>query len=625
MTTAQQLQGSKAMIEKDEVRRIGAAQAHNLQRQLERALLPAFVLAAAVRGYKSENRNDQMSEFNALAADMLASYGGVQALEIAPAGVVRQVYPLRGNEAALGLDLMQDPCRQSGALAAIQAQGLSLVGPFELVQGGVGALGMLPIFSSDDVGERRFWGFVLVVINVTDLLEASDIRELESAGYSYELARVDAGGGSCQVFAGSSANAIKNPCPIEIEVPNAKWMLHVAPQNASRRNCMSPKPRQVSAYRDTSTRSAMSTRRTRQGDRENGESYRNIFENAVEGVYQAGLEGRLLTANPAMARLHGYDSPSEFLAANARGENHCLRPERHVEFMQLLAQRGVVEGFEFQIRRPDGSLLWVSKNARAVRDENGNVLLHQGTLTDISARKRSEELREDMADMLVHDLRTPLSALSFGLHTMRLLGDLNEAQRQCVEVSLEGGQTSLHMLDDLLDIRKMEAGALGLQWRAVSATELVQCALRQVEWLARSKGLHLESEITPELPDFCGDEERLRRTLVNLLGNAIKFTPAGGTVRISAHPAKSDRESDRERHLAIAFAVSDNGEGIPRAAFDKIFEKFGQVETRLAGRGSSSGLGLTFCKMIVEAHGGHIHVKSELGHGSTFELVLPVA
>lgn len=609
------------MIEQHEVRRIGAAQAHNLQRQLERALLPAFVLAAAVRGHKSENsESDQVSEFNALAADMLASYGGVQAIEIAPAGIVRQVYPLHGNEAALGLDLIQDPCRQTEALAAIQAQGLSVVGPFELVQGGIGALGMLPIFSSDDVGERRFWGFVLVVVNVTDLLEASDIKELESAGYNYELARVDAGGGSCQVFAGSSASAIKNPCPIEIEVPNAKWMLRVAPRNAHRQNCLSPRPKQMSAYRDSSTRSATNTRRTRQGDRENGESYRNIFENAVEGVYQAGFEGRLLTVNPAMARLHGYDSPAEFLAADARGENHCVKAECHAEFMQLLAQRGVVEGFEFQIRRPDSSLLWVSKNARAVRDENGNVLLHQGTLTDISARKRNEELREDMADMLVHDLRTPLSALSFGLHTMRLLGGLNEAQQQCVEVSLEGGQTSLDMLDDLLDISKMEAGALGLQRRAVSATVLVEHTLRQVEWLARSKGLHLESEVAPDLPNFCADEEKLRRTLVNLMGNAIKFTPAGGTVRVSAHPAKSDREG----HHAIRFVVSDNGEGIPREAFGKIFEKFGQVETRMAGHGSSSGLGLTFCKMIVEAHGGHIRVESELGRGSTFEFVLPV-
>jgi len=117
------------------------------------------------------------------------------------------------------------------------------------------------------------------------------------------------------------------------------------------------------------------------------------------------------------------------------------------------------------------------------------------------------------------------------------------------------------------------------------------------------------------LPALQADEDKLRRTLVNLLGNSIKFTPQGGvTLIISDHPEEG----------AIWFAVRDTGEGIPKDAFERIFEKFGQVETRKAGRKMSTGLGLTFCKMVAEAHGGRIWVESELGVGSVFTVAIPV-
>ena len=121
-------------------------------------------------------------------------------------------------------------------------------------------------------------------------------------------------------------------------------------------------------------------------------------------------------------------------------------------------------------------------------------------------------------------------------------------------------------------------------------------------------------EVDCELPQFLGDEEKLVRTIVNLLGNAIKFTPNGNEITLAVQP-------ERER---LCFKVIDTGEGIPAESFDRIFEKFGQVENRKSGRQMSSGLGLTFCKMVVEAHGGHIWVESELGKGSTFSFVVPL-
>ena len=165
------------------------------------------------------------------------------------------------------------------------------------------------------------------------------------------------------------------------------------------------------------------------------------------------------------------------------------------------------------------------------------------------------------------------------------------------------------------DISKLEDGSLKLEYGPIEPRALAERAASQVALLTREKELTLAVEVSPDVPTFSGDEDKLRRTLVNLLGNAIKFTPTGGAVTIVA------RKADGADH--IFFSVQDTGEGIPKEAFGRIFEKFGQVESRKAGRKMSTGLGLTFCKMAVEAHGGQIWVESELGNGSQFNFTVP--
>jgi two-component system sensor histidine kinase/response regulator len=226
-----------------------------------------------------------------------------------------------------------------------------------------------------------------------------------------------------------------------------------------------------------------------------------------------------------------------------------------------------------------------------------------------------ERLRDDLTHMIVHDLRTPLTSLLSGLQTVPLVGDLNETQAEMLEIAVDGGQTLLGMINDLLDVEKMEQESVPLERTPLTAAGLIERATVQIAMLAQADGLTLAQQAALDLPPFSGDEDKLRRTLVNLLGNAIKFTPAGGTVTASAEMGKG----------IVLFSVRDTGEGIPPEAFDRIFEKFGQVENRKAGRKMSTGLGLTFCKLAVEAHGGCIWVESRPGQGSTFFFTIPCA
>ena len=227
--------------------------------------------------------------------------------------------------------------------------------------------------------------------------------------------------------------------------------------------------------------------------------------------------------------------------------------------------------------------------------------------------KEMERLRDDLTHMIVHDLRTPLTSLLSGLQTMPLIGSLSDLQAEMLAIAEEGGQTLLGMINNLLDVEKMEQESVPLDRHPLTAAGLIERAVTQVGMLAQASGLTLIQQAPLDLPSFSGDEDTLRRTLVNLLGNAIKFTPSGGTITASADLVEQ----------GMLFAIRDTGEGIPPEAFERIFEKFGQVESRIAGRKMSTGLGLTFCKLAVNVHGGRLWLESQPGKGSIFYFTIP--
>ena len=227
-----------------------------------------------------------------------------------------------------------------------------------------------------------------------------------------------------------------------------------------------------------------------------------------------------------------------------------------------------------------------------------------------------EKLRDDLTHMIVHDLRTPLTSVIAGMQTMEMVGDLNKDQQDVAGIAISGGETLLGMINDLLDVEKLESGSMQLDYAVLDGARLVATAAGQVASLVEAKKLTLIRQIAPDLPPFSGDENKLRRILVNLLGNAIKFTPASGVLTVEVRLGEDEQ--------SLVFSVRDTGEGIPQESFGRIFEKFGQVESRKGGRMMSTGLGLTFCKLAAEAHGGHISVESVLGQGSTFSFTIPL-
>jgi len=230
--------------------------------------------------------------------------------------------------------------------------------------------------------------------------------------------------------------------------------------------------------------------------------------------------------------------------------------------------------------------------------------------------RESERMMKDLTNMVVHDLRVPLTAMIGSMQSLSEMAEsrLNPHEREILDLALAGGETLLQMINDLLDVSRLEDNRIALHKRSTTIEEIVDHARTQVEMLARRKKLSLKIGALSGLPTVSVDRDRVVRVLVNLLGNAIRHTPPGGKIRVTADASDGQ----------VAVCVMDTGEGIPPEYHARIFDKFAQVESHRARRAYSTGLGLTFCKLAVEAHGGRIWVESEPEKGSAFTFTLPV-
>ena len=273
--------------------------------------------------------------------------------------------------------------------------------------------------------------------------------------------------------------------------------------------------------------------------------------------------------------------------------------------------RCIDAGAEDYLTKPFNPVLLRARIGASLEKKRGRdreTALYEQLQQNYTRLQELEKLRDDMRNMIVHDLRTPLTALIVGMEMVGSQG-LNDSQREMMSIATGGGKTLLGMINDLLDVEKMESGATQLHYEPLSASELVAGAVNQIATLGEVERTTLVIDVPADLPAFPGDANKLTRTLVNLIANAIRFTRAG-TVTITV--------AQQPEH--IRFAVRDTGAGIPAEAFGRIFEKFGQVDARSK---VGTGLGLAFCKLAVEAHGGRIGVESTPGAGSTFSFTIP--
>ena len=243
--------------------------------------------------------------------------------------------------------------------------------------------------------------------------------------------------------------------------------------------------------------------------------------------------------------------------------------------------------------------------------EKNRTLEHLYEALEAASRHKSEFLAN-----MSHELRTPLNAIIGFSEVLleRMFGEVNAKQVEYLEDILSSGRHLLSLINEILDLSKVEAGRMELEIAVFDLPQALESALTLVRERATRRGLTLDLSLDERLGTFVGDERKIRQVVLNLLSNAVKFTPEGGRVGVAATLANG----------AVQIAVTDTGIGIAPEDQEAIFEEFRQVGGDYSQKREGTGLGLTLAKKFVELHGGTIWVKSEVGRGSTFTFTLPV-
>ena len=368
--------------------------------------------------------------------------------------------------------------------------------------------------------------------------------------------------------------------------------------------------------------------------RESEATYRALFENSNDGIFLMSATGEELRANQRALDLLGY-TLDEYLNLGHINQNpFSIEPEQRKdadEKLEALLRGEKVPLYERIFTAKDGHKVPVEINLSPIRDANGKIFMVQSVVRDIAERKAAEDklrninkelehalrVKDEFLANMSHELRTPLNGI-LGFSEILLSNDfgaLSERQKKYVASIESSGKHLLGLINDLLDLAKIEAGKLELLPENVIISELCQSSLMFVKQMALKKNIQLAFKQDIDTPFLIGDQRRLKQILVNLLSNAVKFTPENGKVTLRVF---ADTQNN-----GFNFSVEDTGIGISAEDLKRLFTPFTQVDTSLTRQNEGTGLGLALVQKLAELHGGGVTVKSEVGRGSMFTLCIP--
>ena len=449
-------------------------------------------------------------EFSVLSSLMQDDQNVIKAHELAKDGIVTLIYPMSGNEAALGLNMLAHPARKQEARLAKESGEYTIAGPFELQQGDIGALLFDPIYTTDANGDQTFWGFSILVLDWESFLNEIELDTLEEAGYTYELWKISPATGEHVSIAHSGNSRRSDAMEVLCTVPNDTWHFEIVPKN-------------------------------------------------------------------------GWLSPLQVFVSFALGL-----------ILSLLTSIGFLQ---FQMRR--------------YKDEIHAAELEKAVQEAQSANEAKTRFLFNMS----HDIRTPMNAIIGFTSLAATHVDNKEQVLDYLKKISTSSQHLLSLINDVLDMSRIESGKVKIEEKAVRLPDLVHDIRSIIQPNISSKRLSLfidTMDVVDE--DIITDPLRLNQVLLNILSNAIKFTPTGGmvSIRIAQKPGTPKGCGNYE------FRIKDNGIGINKEFQKHIFEEFTREESSTVSGIQGTGLGLSITKNIVDLMGGTIALESEPGKGSEF-------
>ncbi len=552
------------------------------------------------------------ARFAEIAEVVLQDRQELRNIAAAPDMVIRLMFPLAGNEAAVGLDYRSNAAQWPKVKQAAESGQLVLAGPVNLVQGGQGFIGRVPVFSrSPDRVQDRFWGLVSAVIDVPALYKVVGLNEVGELKVA--LRRTGNAGEPAEVFFGDAQTFAQSPAVLPVPVAGGLWEIAAVPTGGwpgQADNVIEFRTLLVGAASLILLPGIWLTASI-QRERTSQQRLQALFELSPMGMALIDRRsGNFVRLNQALLTMSGFAASR----LQTKGIGQILQEPDQGYPWQGLRDGDRFGPLEFQCLRQQGAPLPVLLAGVLLRDANGRKLVWT-VVQDISEQKRVEQMKSEFVATVSHELRTPLTSIAGALKLISegILGELPDKAQQMVGIAQKNSERLTHLINDLLDMDKLISGKTSFQIRACPLAVLMKSSLDGIAGFAQDHDVTLTYDNQAGTVAVRTDEHRFHQVMDNLLSNAIKFSPAGGKVSVVA------TQSERE----VQIAVSDQGPGIPEAFHSYVFEKFAQADGSDRRVKGGTGLGLAITRGLLQHMGGSIRFETGAGQGTCFYITLP--
>ena len=438
----------------------------------------------------------------------------IKAHEIAKDGIVTQIYPMQGNENALGLNMLEDPERKKAAGLARDSGEYTIAGPFDLVQGGTGVLLFDPVYQTDAQGNKKFWGFSILVMDWEKFIDKMELDKLEDAGYHYQIWKRDNKDNEKVVIAQCVNFEKEDTLEVACEVPNDTWYFEIIPENG--------------------------------------------WITLIQRLW-----GLLIS----------------FMSS----------------FIIMIVY------LQFRMRR----------YREKIHETELEKAVHEA--------KSANEAKTRFLFNMSHDIRTPMNAIIGFADLLEKHIDEKERVLDYIGKIKSSSEFLLSLINYVLETARIESGKTSLKKEVRCASRLIESLTDVFEPEVYKKGLTYSYTKDIQHDYVIGDETKVREIFINIIGNSLKYTPAGGKITIDI----KELPSDRENYIAYKIVVEDTGIGMSKEYLPHIFEEFSREHTSTESKVIGTGLGLPIVKALVDLMGGTIEVESQLGEGTKTTVLLP--
>ena len=455
--------------------------------------------------------DDQLAQLSRLMQD---EDNIIKAHEIAKDGTVSQIYPMQGNENALGLNMLEDPERKKAAGLARDSGEYTIAGPFDLVQGGTGVLLFDPVYQTDAQGNKKFWGFSILVMDWEKFIDKMELDKLEDAGYHYQIWKRDNKDNEKVVIAQCVNFEKEDTLEVACEVPNDTWYFEIIPENG--------------------------------------------WITLIQRLW-----GLLIS----------------FMSS----------------FIIMIVY------LQFRMRR----------YREKIHETELEKAVHEA--------KSANEAKTRFLFNMSHDIRTPMNAIIGFADLLEKHIDEKERVLDYIGKIKSSSEFLLSLINYVLETARIESGKTSLKKEVRCASRLIESLTDVFEPEVYKKGLTYSYTKDIQHDYVIGDETKVREIFINIIGNSLKYTPAGGKITIDI----KELPSDRENYIAYKIVVEDTGIGMSEEYLPHIFEEFSREHTSTESKVIGTGLGLPIVKALVDLMGGTIEVESQLGEGTKTTVLLP--